>query len=288
MHIGVVFPQTEIAPQAAAIGAYGRGVELLGYDHLLAYDHVLGADPVVHAPWTRPYDVHTVFQELFVLFGYLAGITKLDLVTGVVVLPQRQTVLVAKQAAQVDVLTDGRLRLGVGIGWNTVEYEAMGRDFGNRARRFEEQIELLRRLWTQSSVTFHGEFDSVTGAGINPLPVQRPIPLWIGGRSSRAYRRIGRLADGWIPEMEPGGEFDDARAQVDEAAERAGRDPGLLGVEARVTWTGDLGRLLERVEQWRALGATHLAVNTMRAGLDGVLGHLEVLALIANELGLQR
>jgi probable F420-dependent oxidoreductase len=189
VHIGVVFPQTEIEPDAAAIGAYARGVEQLGYRHLLAYDHVLGADPVVHAPWTRPYDVNTVFQEVFVLFGYLAGITKLHLITGVLILPQRQTVLVAKQAAQVDVLTGGRLRLGVGIGWNTVEYEALGKTFRDRARREEEQIELLRRLWTEPSVSFAGEFDSVTGAGLNPLPVQRPIPIWIGGRSAPAYRR---------------------------------------------------------------------------------------------------
>lgn len=288
MHIGVVFPQTEIEPDAAAIGAYGRTVEQLGYRHLLAYDHVLGADPVVHAPWTRPYDVHTAFQELFVLFGYLAGITKLHLITGVLVLPQRQTALVAKQAAQVDVLTGGQLRLGVGIGWNKVEYEALGKAFGDRARREEEQIELLRRLWTEPTVNFAGEFETVTGAGLNPLPVQQPIPIWIGGRSVPAYRRIGRLADGWIPEMQPGTEFDEARAHIEEAALRSGRDPRALGMEARVPWTGDLGGFLAQVEQWRALGATHLSVNTMKAGLGGVDGHLEVLARLADELGLPR
>ena len=288
MHIGVVFPQNEIEPAATAIGAYGRGVDELGYRHLLAYDHVLGADPVVHAPWTRPYDVHTVFHEVFVLFGYLAGITRLNLITGVLVLPQRQTVLVAKQAAQVDVLTGGRLRLGVGIGWNTVEYEALGKGFGDRGRREEEQIELLRRLWTEPSLSFTGEYETVTGAGINPLPVQRPIPIWIGGRSAPAYRRIGRLADGWIPEMEPGAEFDEARARVEEAATEAGRDPDTLGMEARVPWTGELGRFLAQVEQWRALGATHLSVNTARAGLGGVRGHLDVLERLADELGLQR
>lgn len=287
MHIGVVFPQTEIEPDAAAIGAYGRTVEQLGYWHLLAYDHVLGADPVVHAPWTRPYDVNTAFQELFVLFGYLAGITKLHLITGVLILPQRQTALVAKQAAQVDVLTGGRLRLGVGIGWNQVEYEALGKAFGDRARREEEQIELLRRLWTERTVNFAGEFETVTGAGINPLPVQRPIPVWIGGRSVPAYRRIGRLANGWIPEMQPGSEFEEARAHVEEAALRSGRDPRALGMEVRVPWTGDLARFLAQVEQWRALGATHLSVNTMKAGLGGVAGHLEVLARLADELGLQ-
>jgi probable F420-dependent oxidoreductase len=186
VHIGVVFPQTEIEPDAVAIGTYGRTVEQLGFRHLLAYDHVLGADPVVHAPWTRPYDVNTVFQELFVLFGYLAGITKLHLITGVLILPQRQTALVAKQAAQVDVLTGGRLRLGVGIGWNKVEYEALGKTFGDRARREEEQIELLRRLWTEPTVSFAGEFETITGAGLNPLPVSAGLP---------AHRTVCRRLD---------------------------------------------------------------------------------------------
>ncbi len=154
MQIGVVFPQSEIEPEVGAIRAYAQGVERLGFWHLLAYDHVIGADPDVHAPWRGSYDVHTTFQEPLVLFGYLAGVTTLELVTGVVILPQRQTVLVAKQAAQVDLLARGRLRLGVGVGWKTVEYEALGKEFGNRGRRIEEQIALLRRLWADPMVTF--------------------------------------------------------------------------------------------------------------------------------------
>ncbi len=180
MRIGVVFPQTEIGPDAGAVRRYAQGVEALGYTHILAYDHVVGADPEMHAPWTGPYDVHTQFHEPMVLFGYLAAVTTLELVTGIIILPQRQTVLAAKQAAEVDLLTGGRFRFGVGLGWNPVEYEALGKDFSSRGRRMDEQVALLRRLWTEPTVTFDGTFDRVTGAGLAPLPVQRPIPLWMG------------------------------------------------------------------------------------------------------------
>src|SRR3990170_4428887 len=156
MQIGVVFPQTEIGASVADVRRYGVGVEEFGFAHLLAYDHVLGADPETHAPWRGPYDVHTTFHEPFVLFGYLAAVTALELVTGIVILPQRQTALVAKQAAEVDLLTRGRFRLGVGLGWNPVEYEALGKDFSNRGRRIEEQVALLRRLWTEQTVTHEG------------------------------------------------------------------------------------------------------------------------------------
>src|SRR5947208_10578468 len=149
MQIGVVFPQTELGGDVGAVRAYAEGVTALGYAHLLAYDHVVGADPTVHTGWAGPYDVHTTFHEPLVMFGYLAAVTTtLELVTGVIILPQRQTVLVAKQAAEVDLLSEGRLRLGVGLGWNTVEYEALGETFTNRGRRLGEQIEVMRRLWT--------------------------------------------------------------------------------------------------------------------------------------------
>ena len=153
MRIGAVLPQTEIGPSVGAVRAYGLGVEDLGFQHVLAYDHVVGADPGIHEPWTGPYDVDTEFHEPFVLFGFLAGCTSLDLVTGITILPQRQTALVAKQAAEVDLLTRGGFRLGVGIGWNPVEYEALGQDFSTRGRRLEEQVALLRRYWTERSVT---------------------------------------------------------------------------------------------------------------------------------------
>src|SRR3954454_14786678 len=214
MQIGVVLPQTELGGDVGALREYAQGVEALGYAHVLAYDHVVGADPEHYRGWSGPYDVNTTFHEPLVTFGFLAGITKLELVTGVVILPQRQTVLVAKQAAEVALLSEGRFRLGVGIGWNHVEYESLGADFRTRGRRLEEQVGLLRRLWTEQSVTFQGEFDSVTAAGIAPMPIQRPIPVWFGGSRPRAYERIGRLADGWFPQMLRDAEYDAAWAQV--------------------------------------------------------------------------
>jgi len=282
MQIGVVFPQTEIGPAAADVRAYAERAEELGFAHLLAYDHVLGADPEAHAPWNGPYDVHTTFHEPFVLFGFLAGLTSLELVTGVIILPQRQTALVAKQAAEVDLLSEGRFRLGVGIGWNAVEYEALGLPFDNRGRRMSEQIPLLRRLWTEQALTHAGEFETVTAAGLAPLPVQRPIPVWIGGQSAPAYRRVGRLADGWFPQVPPGPKLDEANAIVAEAAVEAGRDPATIGVEGRVSWTADgVPKLVDQVGRWRDAGATHLAINTMNAGLGPVGAHLEVLAQAA-------
>ena len=236
MRVGVVFPQTELGGDVGAVRAYAQGVEQLGYTHLLAYDHVVGADPAVHRGWSGPYDVHTTFHEPFVLFGYVAAITTLELVTGVIILPQRQTVLVAKQAAEVDLLTAGRFRLGVGLGWNAVEYEALGKDFSNRGIRSEEQVTLMRRLWTEPTVTHDGPSERVTGAGLAPLPVQRPIPIWFGAASPRAYQRAGRLADGWFPLMSPGPGLEEAKAHVGSAASQAGRDPAAIGMEGRASW----------------------------------------------------
>jgi probable F420-dependent oxidoreductase len=285
--IGVVLPQTEIGADVAAVRAYGQGVEELGFRHVLAYDHVLGADPAVHAGWSGPYDLHSTFHEPLVLFGYLAAVTSLELVTGIVIAPQRQTALLAKQAAEVDLLSGGRLRLGVGLGWNPVEYEALGEDFTTRGRRLEEQVGLLRRLWTEPSVTFAGEFDRIPGAGLAPLPVRRPIPLWIGGQSPPAYRRMGRLADGWFPQMSPGPRLDEAVALVAEGARAAGRAPEELGMEGRTQWRGDPDALAAVAARWRDAGATHLAINTMKAGLTTVDAHLAALEAAADALGLR-
>ena len=287
MQIGVVFPQTELGPEAGAVRAYGRRAEELGFRHVMAYDHVVGADPAVHRGWDGPYDVRTTFHEPMVMFGFLAAFTSLELVTGIIILPQRQTALVAKQAAEVDLLSGGRFRLGVGLGWNQVEYEALGQDFRTRGRRIEEQVALMRRLWTEESVTHEGEFDRVTGAGLAPLPVQRPIPVWFGAQSERAYRRAGRLADGWFPQVSPGPELDKARQVVDAAAREAGRDPAQLGVEGRISWRGDAGRLAEQAGRWQEAGATHLAVNTMGAGLASLGDHLGALEQAAVALGLR-
>jgi len=284
VRVGVVFPQTEIGADVGAVRAYVQRVEELGYRHVLAYDHVLGADPAVHPGWRGPYDLTTTFHEPFVLFGYIAAVTSLELVTGIIILPQRQTALVAKQAAEVDLLSRGRFRLGIGLGWNAVEYEALGQDFSTRGRRAEEQVELLRRLWTEPSVTFRGRFDRVTGAGLAPLPVQRPIPVWFGAQSERAYRRVGRLADGWFPQVPPGPKLDQARSVVEQAAVEAGRDPVGLGMEGRASWRDDPGKLAEHAATWRQAGATHLSVNTMGAGLRTVDDHLRVLETAAGIL----
>ncbi len=285
MRIGVTFPQTELGGDAGAVRAYGQRVEELGYSHILAYDHVVGADPEIHQGWSGPYDVHTTFHEPLVMFGYLAAVTTtLELVTGVIILPQRQTVLVAKQAAEVDLLSSGRLRLGVGLGWNTVEYEALGEDFSNRGKRSEEQVEVMRRLWAEQSVTFAGRHHRVTGAGLAPLPVQRPIPVWFGAFSERALERAGRLGDGWFPMMEPGPGLDAARAVVERAAIDSGRDPAALGMEGKVHWSAGRDGVAESLNLWAAAGATHVSVNTMGAGLEGVDAHLAALESVAADL----
>ncbi len=289
MRIGVVFPQTELGADPGAVRAYAQRVEELGFSHVLAYDHVVGADPAVHRPWNGPYDVDTTFHEPLVLFGFLAALTSLEMVPGIIILPQRQTALVAKQATEVDLLTEGKFRLGVGLGWNAVEYEALDKEFTNRGRRMEEQIQLLRRLWTERSVTFDGSYERVTGAGLAPPPVQRPIPIWIGGQSPRAYARIGRLADGWFPQVAPGPELDEAKAIVSQAAVEAGRDPDSLGMDGRVSF-GDAGAasVAKAIYRWRIAGATHVSVNTMGAGLGGVDGHLAALAQVADAVELAR
>ena len=286
MQIGVVFPQTEMGPGGGAVRSYGQRVEELGFRHVLAYDHVLGADRAVHQGWDRPYDSATTFHEPLVMFGFLAALTSLELVTGIIILPQRQTALVAKQAAEVDLLSGGRFRLGVGLGWNYVEYEALGQDFATRGRRIEEQVALMRRLWTEPSLSHAGPFDRITGAGIAPLPVQRPIPVWFGAQSAPAYRRAGRLADGWFPQVQPGPELDQARAVVSQAATEAGRDPATLGMEGRITWRGDAGELAGQAARWQDAGASHVSINTMGAGLATLDDHLAALAEAARVLRL--
>ncbi|MYB50542.1 MAG: LLM class F420-dependent oxidoreductase [Dehalococcoidia bacterium] len=279
MQIGVVFPQLEIGNDPVAIRDYAQAAESLGYDHLLVYDHVLGANRETHE-WLRgPYRHPDAFHEPFVLFGYLAGLTqKIELVTGILILPQRQTALVAKQAAEVDVLSKGRLRLGIGIGWNSVEYEALNEDFTNRGRRSEEQIEVMRALWTNDLVTFKGRWHTITDAGINPLPVQRPIPIWFGGYDDRVLRRIGRIGDGWI--IAGGGNTPtqmttSAVERVKGYTQDAGRDPSAMGFE-KVIGYGDatVGKGIDTVREWEDAGVTHLSLNTMNSGLATPSDHI--------------
>ena len=276
MQVGVVFPQTEIGADPGGVRAFAQAAQQLGYRHLLAYDHVLGADISARPDWPGPYTAEHQFHEILVLFGYLAAAApSLELVTGVLVLPQRQTALVAKQAAEIDILTGGRFRLGVGLGWNFVEFESLGEEFGNRGRRAEEQIELLRRLWTEPVVTFEGRYHRVPGAGINPLPVQRPIPVWIGGSAEPAIRRAARIADGFFPQRPLAGGWPATMERLRAWLEEAGRDPGAFGIEARIdVSSGTPDDWRRAAEEWRALGATHLSVAAMRGGLAGPDAHI--------------
>ena len=289
MLIGVTFPQTEIGSDPASIRDYAQAVECMGYRSILAYDHVLGASTATRPNWSGPYTSETPFHEPFVLFGYLAGLTKhIELVTGVIILPQRQTALVAKQAAALDVLSGGRLRLGVGIGWNEVEYQGLGENFRNRGARSEEQIALLRALFAEPVVTFSGRWHSVESAGINPLPVRRAIPIWLGGYAEETLRRVGQLGDGWIAFRAPD---EVLRGQVERIrgyAVEAGRDPGAIGLEGQLS----LGRVPEarwaaHAEAFRALGATHMTINTMGMGLTSPQQHIDALRRAADVLGVK-
>jgi probable F420-dependent oxidoreductase len=273
---GVVFPQTEIGADPGGVRAFAQAALELGYHHLLAYDHVLGADVSGRPDWPGPYTAEHEFHEILVLFGYLAAVAPgLELVAGVLVLPQRQTALVAKQAAEIDILTRGRLRLGVGLGWNFVEFEALGMDFRNRGRRAEEQIEVLRRLWTEPVVSFSGRFHSIPAAGINPLPVQRPVPVWIGGSAAPAIRRAARIADGFFPQRPLEGDWPATMAQFRAWAEEAGRDPDTIGIEARIdVSSGTPDDWRRSADEWRDLGATHISITTMRGSLAGPEGHI--------------
>lgn len=277
MQLGVVFPQNEIGANPQDIRDYAQTVEGLGYSHLVIYDHVLGADPTNRPGW-KGYTDQDLFHEPFVLFGYLAAITQLELVTGVIILPQRQTALVAKQAAEIDVLSGGKLRLGIGVGWNAVEYEALGVDFRQRGRIVEEQIEVLRLLWSQEIVSYHGQFHTITEAGLNPLPVRRSIPIWTGGSAEVLLRRTARLADGWFPLGSPDDHMQQTFARLYQYMREAGRDPATLGIQAQVNANaGNLDTWRQQTKQWQALGATHICLNTMKAGFTTLQQHLDAI-----------
>jgi probable F420-dependent oxidoreductase len=274
--LGVVFPQTEIGADPGGVREFAQAAQELGYTHLLAYDHVLGADVSGRLDWPGPYRVEHQFHEIFVLFGYLAGIVPgFELVAGVLVLPQRQTALVAKQAAEIDILTGGRFRLGVGLGWNFVEFEALAEDFHDRGRRAEEQIEVLRRLWTEPVVDFEGRWHRIPRAGINPLPVQRPIPIWIGGSAEAAISRAARLADGFFPQRPLQDGWPATMERFRGWVEEAGRNPEEIGIEWRMdVSSGTPDDWRAESEERKALGATHLSIQTMRGGLEGPDAHV--------------
>ena len=277
MQLGVTFPQTEIGADPVVIRDYAQTVEGLGYKHLVVFDHVLGAGTTNRPGW-QGYTHRDMFHEPFVLFGYLAALTQLELVPAVIILPQRQTALVAKQAAEVDILTGGKLRLGVGVGWNPVEYEVLGMNFNTRGRVIEEQIEVLRLLWSQEVVSYKGRLHSITAAGLNPLPLRRSIPIWMGGSADVLLRRVARIGDGWFPQGRPGDQMRETVERLRRYIREAGRDPRTVGIEARMNAReGDLDEWVRQTEGWRDLGATHISINTMGAGFKSPGDHMEAI-----------
>lgn len=288
MKIGIIYPQTELQGDPEAVRRIGLAAEELGFDHLLAYDHVLGAshdrDPAPSGPYT---DQHP-FHDPFVLFAHLAAITRrIELVTGVIILPQRQTALVARQAADVDLLSGGRLRLGVGIGWNYVEYDALGQDFRTRGKRMDEQVELLRAFWSQPAVTFEGAFDKIDRATLNPRP-RREIPIWMGGFSDPALRRAARMADGFIF-VDGASDSDDLLARLRGQLRDQGREAEPFGLQCNMLAAKSVDAVLDRVSRWRDAGGSHAAVSTMGQGfatIDAHVGHLNRVAEALAKAGL--
>jgi probable F420-dependent oxidoreductase len=284
MKIGVVFPQTEIGNDPPAIRDYAQTAEGLGFTHVLAYDHVLGANPDRPGGFTGPYTYKTPFHEVFVLLSYLAGITqRLELVTGIIILPQRQTILVAKQAASLDVLSSSRLRLGVGLGWNEVEYTSLNENFHNRGKRIEEQVTVMRKLWAEPLVDIRGKWHTIPDAGINPLPLKRSIPIWFGGSADAALRRAARLGDGWMPNYP---RLTDAQLSLDmlkRFLEEAGRSQNEFGLEPRLSYGAGDPKTWEMVMgEWQVAGATHLTFNTMGSGFRTPQEHIRAIKRFAS------
>lgn len=286
MQIGIVFPQVEFPADAAAIKEWAQAAEELGYTHVLAYDHVLGANPERPGGWQGPYDYEDPFYSPFLLFSYMAAFTeRLGFVTGIIILPQRETALVAKQAAVLDVLCEGRFRLGVGVGWNAVEYEALNQDFHTRGRRQAEQVEVMQALWTERLVTYRGEWHTITDAGLNPMPVQQPIPVWFGGHADAALRRMARLGAGWLTNYRTVEQARPALDKLERYLEEEGRSRDEFGLEPRLLYgDGDPGRWAKTMEAWEAARATHMSLNTMYAGFETPQQHIEAMRIFAEEM----
>ena len=288
MKIGFVYPQTEFGNDPSAIRDLAQSAEELGFSYVLAYDHVVGVNPE-RPGWDGPYDFQTPFQSPLLLFSFMAGVTKqLGFATGILILPQRQTTLVAKQAATLDVLSGGRLRLGVGVGWNEPEFTALGENFHDRGQRIEEQVQVLRELWTDPLVNYSGDWHSIPEAGINPLPIQQPIPIWFGGHAEVVLKRAAQLGDGWLPNYRTAEEARPALAKIDRFLEQAGRDRSGFGLEARIRYADqNPTQWAQLLEGWRTAGASHISFNTMGAGLDTPAEHLEALRMIASSMDIR-
>lgn len=272
VQIGAFFPTRDMPADRAAIRDWAQAAEAIGYDYVEVPDHVLGADRTSLPAFEGPYDVDDAFHETFVTMAYMAAVTeRVGLVSGVLILPQRQTALVAKQAAQLDVVSGGRLRLGIGVGWNPVEYEALGQDWRVRGRRQAEQIELMNQLWTNRTVTFDGEFDRVHHAGLKPRPIQQPIPIWFGGGVEAVLKRAAKYGQGWIPLGRPDEQIEGQLERLRTYLQAEGREPSEFGIEAWVrSGIGEPDQWRAAAERWTRLGATHVTFYTSGQGVGAV------------------
>ena len=264
MKLGVTFPQNIIGGDATLVRDFAQTAEGLGYAHIVAYDHVLGINPAAYPNWKGPYTSADLFHDPFTLFSYMAGLTRtIEFSPQIVILPQRQAVLVAKQAASLDVLSEGRLRLGVGVGWNPIEYVGLGMNFRNRGKRSEEQIAVMRALWADPHVVFNGKQHTIPDAGINPLPT-KPLDVWLGGGVDATYDRIGRIGDGWLNIYHAPEAFKVGVEKIRVSAEKANRDPDAIGLESWVGMGGgNADKWRAEIETWRSLGVSHITVNTV-------------------------
>lgn len=289
MKFGVVFPQIEFGHDPVALRDYAQTVEALGYSHLLAYDHILGANPERPGGWRGPYTYRNPFLEPFVLFSFLAPLTqRLEFTTGILILPQRQTALVAKQAATFDAITGGgRLRLGVGLGWNEVEYQALGEKFSTRGRRMDEQLEVLQKLWAEPLVNFDGRWHHIPDAGLNPLPVHRKIPIWFGGHHENVLQRIVKYGDGWMPNYRKAADIQPHLELLDKFLATEGKQRKDIGLEARLQFgEGDARVWTQTLEEWKRVGVTHITINTMGVGFDSPQKHVSAIKKFAEEMGI--
>ncbi len=276
MKIGIVLPHHEIGADPAAIKTFATGAEALGADHILIYDHVLGADRDRPGGFEGPYDKHVGFHEPMTTLSFIAALTtSIELVTAILILPQRQTALVAKQAAELAILSENRFRMGIGTGWNEIEYEALNENFSNRGKRQEEQIAVMRELWAHDSISFDGKYHQVTMAGIKPRP-EKPVPIWFGGGAPALLDRCARLGDGWLPLMGPNDKAKAAIETMQTKREAAGLSWDNFGIQAQAQAGGGTPeRWAKHYQNWAALGATHIAIATHNAGFTSVDEHLK-------------
>ena len=264
MKLGVALPLLDVGGDAATVRDFAQAAEELGYDDLMLPDHVLGVNVASRPDWGNRNTSQDLFHDPFVAFGFLAGCTKsIGFSTQVLILPQRQTVLVAKQAASLDVLSGGRFRLGIGVGWNPVEFVGLNEDFHNRGKRSEEQVEVMKLLWAEPHVTFRGKWHHIDDAGINPLPPKRMVPLWFGGHVDVTLQRIAKWGDGWMMLAYPPGDAAKVEfAKLRSLIEKAGRDPATVGIEVWVSTADDDEKAWrDEVKFWRDNGVTHVTLN---------------------------